>query len=52
MFNFRKKTNITDLEKAKELGLITQEEFLRLKRDRAIKELENFENSKKIKKKK
>jgi hypothetical protein len=46
---FKKKLPVSNLEKAKELGLITEEEFLRLKADRAKNELENFvkHNSKK-----
>lgn len=47
---FRKKIKLTDLEKAKNEGLITEVEFLRLKKDRAIEDLKIYE-SKKIKKK-
>ena len=39
---FKKKENLKDLEKAKDLNLITQEEFLNLKIERVKKELKEF----------
>lgn len=44
MFNFflKSKTKRLGLEKAKELGLITEEELLRLKAERSGEELKKF----------
>ena len=46
----KSKLSKTGLEEAKEKGLITEEEFLRLKAQRASEELENFLKNKKSKK--
>ncbi len=45
-----KKEKLTGLEEAKNSGLITEEEFLRLKESRATEELEKFLREKKLKK--
>jgi len=44
MFKFfpNKKTKILGLEKAKEMGLITEEELLRLKAERASENLKSY----------
>jgi len=47
MFNFFKKKEKTDLEKVKELGLITEEEMLKLQLERIEKKLENLNKKKK-----
>jgi hypothetical protein len=48
---FKKNTlTKTGLEEAKEKGLITNEEYFRLKRDRADEDLAKFISSKKAKK--
>lgn len=44
------KKDLTELEEAHRLGLITKEELLRLKETRAIQELEMFLKNKKVKK--
>lgn len=48
---FKKKSEVLkdDLEKAKVLKLITEEEFLELKVERAKKELKDFLNKKNLK---
>lgn len=48
----RKPPADTLLDKAKDLGLITEDEFFRLKYERAKEEWENFVNKKKPKTKK
>jgi len=51
MFDFfKKKSNPKDLEKVRELGLISEQEFLELKKMRAEKELKDFLNKKTKKK--
>ncbi len=43
------KSTTTELEKVLEMGLITKEEFLRLKEHRALEELEKYLETKKPK---